>query len=112
MIFFQDMGVPMFVKTSIQINLVVRKTKMQQYSVRQFNNKVVPIFWLQVVSISFTIKKNLYNNKKFSEIQFFLSHILFNEFQTIYCKRIIVIKRHGTPKRGIEIHLGSCKTAL
>ncbi|XP_075221307.1 scavenger receptor class B member 1-like [Lycorma delicatula] len=43
-----DMGVPMFVKTSIQINLVVRKTKMQQYSVRKFDNKIIPIFWLQV----------------------------------------------------------------
>lgn len=44
------MGVPMDVQTSIQINLVVRKTKMQQYSVRKFNDKIIPIFWLQVVS--------------------------------------------------------------
>lgn len=43
-----DVGVPIYVKTSIQINLVVRKTRFN-YKISPFNNKIIPIFWLQVM---------------------------------------------------------------
>ncbi|XP_073978574.1 lysosome membrane protein 2-like isoform X2 [Rhodnius prolixus] len=41
-----EVGVPLFVKTRIQTNLVVKKTK--QNRVKPFNNLVIPVFWMEV----------------------------------------------------------------
>ncbi|XP_024084852.1 scavenger receptor class B member 1-like isoform X2 [Cimex lectularius] len=46
-----EIGVPLFVRTRVQLNIVVKKTKFIP-RVKNFDNMVIPIFWLQVELVS------------------------------------------------------------
>lgn len=47
--FLQQLGIPLWAKSRVQTNLVVRDTKYNAKT-RPYNNIVLPVFWMQLVS--------------------------------------------------------------